>query len=544
LDDFQFESDKSATPQELLQFKHSISNQATLTNLSPELWKTIGNWSKLEAEDRLGSGTILTLITTALAPDADNNIPSLLRPYAVRDLEDITKRLREAAETSISEQLRPYIERFCTLSSMQQQDLVSRVRILDGSSNIWATPEKIKGVLLERPEHLDGIYQRLEGWWFARVIRHLEETDDRITKSELLLELNDIREQFRADSLPIDFSDADPPEEMFLNQEQLQFVRQLTEISLLQPRIEWAIRDYYRAFAQRTRWVEEKLINFEELQKYENRLCEEWDQHRLAVLQKSADRTTDVIKDPVQVGQELYDRVMICGQEIPIRLNMPKSSYVMRGSYHIMADKKPEPRIWWHPTFVDRLREILAARTDILNLLKQKSFTGLPSWQERPLEIANMLNPAFCAVVLHDAIKGYERELAEGMPYSLLFLVFPIVLHKPTRNLLPTNLQTKLHPWLQRNPAILPEFPERTRQFTPITKEALVFGMQKGAIKTENARFLGVPRQELSAFLTDGAGDLRSPDAISIRKKAGFCGRWLAQAGNVSSIYSWWGIRL
>ena len=33
--------------------------------------------------------------------------------------------------------------------------------------------------------------------------------------------------------------------------------------------------------------------------------------------------------------------------------------YVLRGSFHILADVKPKPRVYWHPRFLDRLSKIL-----------------------------------------------------------------------------------------------------------------------------------------------------------------------------------------
>ncbi|WP_414577239.1 three component ABC system middle component [Anabaena sp. CCY 9402-a] len=60
----------------------------------------------------------------------------------------------------------------------------------------------------------------------------------------------------------------------------------------------------------------------------------------------------------------------------------------------------------------------------------------MQSWEQRPLEYANLLNPAFCSIILHNAIKGYQNEKKQGMPYPLLFLLLPLVLHNSTRNAL------------------------------------------------------------------------------------------------------------
>lgn len=33
--------------------------------------------------------------------------------------------------------------------------------------------------------------------------------------------------------------------------------------------------------------------------------------------------------------------------------------YVLRGSFHILADATPEPKVYWHPRFLERLSTAL-----------------------------------------------------------------------------------------------------------------------------------------------------------------------------------------
>jgi hypothetical protein len=163
------------------------------------------------------------------------------------------------------------------------------------------------------------------------------------------------------------------------------------------------------------------------------------------------------------------------------------------------------------------------------------------SWEQRPFEYANLLNPAFCAILLRNAIKSYQDQKKQGMPYPLLFLVLPIVLHGSTRNTLPETTRTKLHIWLQRQPEARVGFGDRTSNLVPYTKEALIFGMQTGIVNICN-----------DGNFTCVKGKLKSISAVSWSKdtepaicckKAEFIGRWLAQAGEVSTIYTMWGIR-
>ena len=47
-------------------------------------------------------------------------------------------------------------------------------------------------------------------------------------------------------------------------------------------------------------------------------------------------------------------------------------------------------------------------------------------WDQRPVEIRNLFNPAFCGLVLSRALHGYEDADARGMPFSLTLLVLPL----------------------------------------------------------------------------------------------------------------------
>ena len=33
--------------------------------------------------------------------------------------------------------------------------------------------------------------------------------------------------------------------------------------------------------------------------------------------------------------------------------------YVLRGSFHILADSTPKPKVYWHPRFLDRIGKVL-----------------------------------------------------------------------------------------------------------------------------------------------------------------------------------------
>ncbi len=92
-------------------------------------------------------------------------------------------------------------------------------------------------------------------------------------------------------------------------------------------------------------------------------------------------------------------------------------------------------------------------------------------WSERPIEIATLFNPAFCAVLLYDAVKSYESEQNQGMAYPLIFLILPFVLHKETRDALPSSRvrQVTLYQWAEENKLLHQNFVRRTQYLVPYT---------------------------------------------------------------------------
>jgi hypothetical protein len=353
LDDVVFED--NGTPRELLQLKHH-GTRAALTDTSSDLWKTIRIWSTHLHEGRLHlPDTVLSLITTGQAPT--DSIAALLRPNTDRDARHASRRLYEVTTQSSNQALRSSFTAFTTLSPQQRDLLVNSIQIIDNYPNIDDVVGSIKKRLLSvRRQHREGLYERLEGWWFDKVIRHLREKSlQPITGFDVQDKIADLAEQFHTDSLPIDFYDAFPPTASEPDQDTRQFVHQLRVIALHNKRIENAILDYYRAFQQRARWAREELLISDELEQYEKKLVDEWERYSLALQDEIAPDEADE-QALCDIGRRIY-RWIELEANYPIRPRVSEP-YVMRGSFHMLADQDP-PRVWWHPRFVERLRTLL-----------------------------------------------------------------------------------------------------------------------------------------------------------------------------------------
>lgn len=355
LDDVAFETE--GKPIELLQLKHKVSRAANLTDGSSDLWKTIRVWSELlkSGEIKL-PGVILTLVTTGNVPNG--SIASLLKDDQNRNPSEAIERLNQYIKYSDNKSNERSYEAFLSLTDEQKKQLISSIYIVDSSPDILKTEDLIKKKLLvaTRKQYINSLYERLEGWWFKKVINHLiNDSSSPILAEEVHIRINEITDQLRPDSLPIDFLHEEP--EDILSYDQRRFVQQLKLLAISNNRIRKAIMDYYRAFCQRSKWIEENLIGFDELEAYERVLYEEWEE-QFEIAKEGIESWEDE-DELIKCGRSVYNW-MVKDAEIPIRKNCTQL-YVMRGSYHILADKEDgDLLLGWHPDFIQRLEKVLS----------------------------------------------------------------------------------------------------------------------------------------------------------------------------------------
>lgn len=354
-DDIAFELE--GTPTQLLQTKHQINSTGSLSNASTDLWKTLRVWSEAIAAGLFQPNeTILTLITTGRAPD--DSAASKLRPVSPhgREVESALKILREVPQSSESVANKNAYEAFLNLSLSQQRALVSSIHILDSSPNIIDVQNQIldKLRISTRPQFLELVYERVEGWWMNRVIKHLSRnSSEPILYRELLSKINDVQEEYFEDTLPIEFLRAIAPGESELSEDQRIFIQQLRLITVGEPRIRRAINDYYRAFEQRSKWVREDLLGVGELEEYEERLVDEWERLHEIMKEDMPEGATD--EQMEREGRALFN-MFETKIEKPIRPRCTEP-YVMRGSYHMLANRL---QVGWHAQFINRLSALLA----------------------------------------------------------------------------------------------------------------------------------------------------------------------------------------
>lgn len=355
LDDVAFET--KGDPAELLQTKHHQSRKAALTDSSVDLWKSLRVWFEGVSTRSIPSNATLYLLTTATAPTG--SAASKLR-RSDRDVDAALNALTPVAQTSSNQTNATAYGVFLKASPQERRAVLEMVVVLDSAPHVSDLDQEIKAEVFwasERKFH-EPFLDRLEGWWLRRALKQLVSIaqGDRILAGEIEAEMSDLREQFKQESLPIDddLLTFTLDEATQAAHSESNFVRQLEIIKAGKRRIAAAVRDYYRAFEQRSRWVRNDLLLVGELDKYEQRLVEEWE----IVFEAMKD---ELGADFADEAKEKAARDVLKWAErttFPIRPNVTEP-FVTRGSLHMLADGM---RVGWHPDFENRLAQLLASK--------------------------------------------------------------------------------------------------------------------------------------------------------------------------------------
>ncbi|MGJ7574405.1 ABC-three component system protein [Variovorax sp. RB2P76] len=339
-DDISFSSGEGPVAQ--IQAKHHISKKGDLTDASEDLWSTLRVWSEQVATDpERAFQAAFILTTTATAPAG--SAASFLRA-ADRDPEEARNLLLNVAAKSKSKKNAPAYLAFTSLSEPLQQGLLNAVSILDRSANIadvW--DELCQAVRLAVPkEHVEQLVERLEGWWFGLMTKILLSGSD-VPVLAIDSKLDELREEFSRSRLPVEFGNAQPPTSIVADLDKRPFVAQLRRVNVGAQRIEWAIRDYYRASEQRSKWAREKLTLDGEVEQYEQDLIEAWQPRFAAMVDNLPTPCNEKIK--AASGQKLYQWAE---QDALLPLRSLAQRFLTHGSFHILANRHA---VGWHPEF-------------------------------------------------------------------------------------------------------------------------------------------------------------------------------------------------
>jgi hypothetical protein len=341
----------------LASLKHKAQGDR-LSDLSTDFWKSVRIWlAHYKATGRAGSNAYFLLFTTAVISTG-----SFLEQFAdtEADGDARAKDASNALAASQSKEIAKVKAELADLSAEEAIDFYARITIFPDTPRIDEIPELINCRLITvRRQSRQNLFERLEGWWLNQVIEFLTgKRAEPIKVQEVTDKLAVLADEYKVDNLPITFGDSLPASGVDAHNDPRRFVEQLRALNLSAERIRFAIIDYYRAFEQRSSWARANLLVSDEIEKYEDKLVDEWARYRELVCENITDESVE--EACIQAGRELYKWAEQSTGQLRIRERVTEP-YVVRGTFHILANDSPRPRVHWHPHFLQRLAKILEA---------------------------------------------------------------------------------------------------------------------------------------------------------------------------------------
>jgi Family of unknown function (DUF6521) len=166
---------------------------------------------------------------------------------------------------------------------------------------------------------------------------------------------------------------------------------------------------------------------------------------------------------------------------------------------------------------------------------------SVPSeWSVRSPEEANLLNPAFLSTLIDSVARGYQQLAAAGLPWPLVYLALPAVLHKETREALPKAVSGSMAGWVRAHPLLVKEIAERAPTLRTTVTEAMMFGLAHGTIVRDGATLLPGRRARRRR---DEEPRPPTDDFAACATRASFLGRWCAVSGKPATVFALWGLR-
>jgi hypothetical protein len=161
----------------------------------------------------------------------------------------------------------------------------------------------------------------------------------------------------RDENLPIDMLDMAEPTEQEVSESDRIFVAQLRLVARGSDRLRKCIYDHNRAFAQRSRWQRDRLLEVGELSRYDRELKEAWERYFLPIGEDDDQGAEeDILRMRARERFAELDRNNLA----PIRRDV-REGWIARGSLHVIADRL---EIGWHSQWVEHLRDRLGEVKD------------------------------------------------------------------------------------------------------------------------------------------------------------------------------------
>lgn len=344
-------------PIAMIQTKHQLYQQGNLGDTSVDFWRTLNSWiDTIDSVSLSIEETKFFILTTASANE--NSIATLLS-YENRDVNNALSKMENIAKEDAQKNNSAFYKKFLMLSEEKRKQLTNNIYIISNVDSI----DSIKGKIMPYirmatiSKYEDSTYQKVLGWWIIQIIEGLKSQEPKIISyNDLRHRINDIGGEYKADSLPIDIDFAYLPTEeelkSFSGEEKI-FIEQIKLIARSDDTIKRCIKDYYNAYLQRSKWVREQVLYTDDLMLYELKLKEEWDRKFQYMREDLRDYGTEISEEKkISAGTALFREI----ENLDIRLKNVSEPFIMRGTYHGLANKL---EVGWHVDFYNRLIHLL-----------------------------------------------------------------------------------------------------------------------------------------------------------------------------------------
>ncbi len=324
----------------------------SVTDRSPDLWKTFANWIDCINAGELDPGRTRFVIYLSTPRSGEivegfHEAQSASQAQAALDKAKLelwgTPPVYEKRET-VSTLLQPLLDKVFSANEALMQQIICGFTLAVGSGSTYDDVRASLARTFVPPEILDDALHYALGWVKSRTDALIESDKPAIVSVDVFR--NAVTSFLRKhDRRTILTSVARAP-----SQEQIdndlkvrRYVRQLEIIDCEDDDLVQAVIDYQLAAADRTAWSADGSVDEKSFSEFEDSLMRRWSNSR-----RETFATQTAISDE-RKGQAVYARCMDYAGRIN-GLGVP--GHFTPGSFHSLAD---EPRLGWHPDYKERL---------------------------------------------------------------------------------------------------------------------------------------------------------------------------------------------
>lgn len=339
------------------QLKHSVMAKPTAVGIkSRSVWKTLKIWIDLLPKVSLAE-TSLYLVTVGGIVDQDP-LEALTIPDSAR--EALTAAMTLEARRVIDERAKaqqegksplPHADReagcaaFLSLDDVNKLNLLRRVTLKSESPTVSQVEDLIAAQLTLLPANQrQKIARKLIEWWDRQIVYSLCGKRERvIVRPELQAQISEIVSEMEQGRLSADFETVEKPLEY---QPDGMLTRQIALVKGSNSDINKAIREEWRARAQRGRWATENPALIGVISNYDAVLTEYW-----------SDKHGQMVDECGNVGDEVkcasgLELLRWSHNDAPLFVRPIQegfgAAYYVRGSYQVLAI---DLQVGWHPQY-------------------------------------------------------------------------------------------------------------------------------------------------------------------------------------------------